>query len=194
MTYEVKDYSKLLGMPGFSDALLNNHLTFYQGYVKNTNAVMEQLASMAADLKPEAPTPHYAELKRRMGWEFNGMRLHEYYFDNLGATAPLTQFSRLSGMLAAQFGSCEEWEADFRATGTMRGIGWAILYQDNITGNLFNQWVNEHDAGHWSGCRPILVMDVFEHAYMLDYGLKKAAYVDVFFKNANWAAAESRLG
>jgi Fe-Mn family superoxide dismutase len=75
----------------------------------------------------------------------------------------------------------------------MRGIGWVALYQDSVTGKLFNQWINEHDTGHWAGCRPLLVMDVFEHAYMADYGIKKAGYIDAFFKNVNWDVVESRL-
>jgi Fe-Mn family superoxide dismutase len=193
MAYIAKDYSKLLGMPGFSDTLLNNHFALYQGYVKSTNTVMDALVAMAKDLKPDAPPPQYAELKRRLGWEFNGMRLHEYYFENLGGMKSLSGSSNMTNVLAAQFGSFESWEGDFRATGAMRGIGWVALYQDSATGKLFNLWINEHDTGHWAGCRPILIMDVFEHAYMLDYGTKKAGYIDAFFKNVNWAVAESRL-
>jgi len=75
----------------------------------------------------------------------------------------------------------------------MRGIGWVILYQDNVSGKLFNQWINEHDVGHPAGCVPILIMDVFEHAFITDYGLKRADYIEFFFKNINWAVAESRL-
>jgi Fe-Mn family superoxide dismutase len=93
----------------------------------------------------------------------------------------------------AEFGSFEAWEKDFRAVGAMRGIGWVILYQDVAGSRLFNQWINEHDTGHPAGCNPILVMDVFEHAFMLDYGLKRAAYTDAFFKNINWPAVEARL-
>ena len=85
------------------------------------------------------------------------------------------------------------WEKDFRATGAMRGIGWAILYQDSVSGSLFNLWINEHEVGHPAGCNPILIMDVFEHAYMIDYGLKRADYIEAFFQNINWAEAEKRL-
>jgi Fe-Mn family superoxide dismutase len=193
MTYDAKDYSRLLGMEGFSDTLLNNHFLLYQGYVKNTNNLMEKLSGMLKDLKADSPPPEYAELKRRMGWEFNGIRLHEYYFDNLGGEKQMDKNRRLAGVLAAQFGSYDSWELDFRATGAMRGIGWVALYQDSVTGKLFNQWINEHDTGHWAGCRPLLVMDVFEHAYMADYGIKKAGYIDAFFKNVNWDVVESRL-
>jgi Fe-Mn family superoxide dismutase len=191
MIYMAKDYSKLIGMMGFSDTLLTNHFTLYQGYVTNTNKVMDSLASMLKD--DQAATPQYAELKRRLGWEFNGMRLHELYFENLGGKGPMDKSGKLTLKLAAEFGSAEAWEKDFRATGSMRGIGWALLYQDNVSGKLFNQWINEHDGGHPAGCNPVLIMDVFEHAFMLDYGLKRAAYIDAFFKNINWAAAEARV-
>ncbi len=191
MAYEAKDYSKLIGMEGFSETLLKNHFTLYQGYVTNTNKLMDTLATMLKDGK--VGTPEYAELKRRMGWEFNGMRLHEYYFDNLGGKAALDKSGKLAKKLAENFGSYEDWEKDFRGTGTVRGIGWVILYQDNVSGKLFNQWINEHDVGHPAGCVPILVMDVFEHAFITDYGLKRADYIESFFKNINWAVAEGRL-
>jgi len=191
MAYEAKDYSKLIGMEGFSETLLKNHFTLYQGYVTNANKLMDTLASMLKEGK--VGTPEYAELKRRMGWEFNGMRLHEYYFDNLGGKAALDKSGRLAKKLAENFGSYEDWEKDFRGTGAMRGIGWVILYQDNVSGKLFNQWINEHDVGHPAGCVPILVMDVFEHAFITDYGLKRADYIEAFLKNINWAVVEGRL-
>lgn len=87
----------------------------------------------------------------------------------------------------------ESWEKDFKATGTMRGIGWVVLYQDIINGKLINFWINEHDVSHPVGCNPMLIMDVFEHAFMLDYGLKRVDYIEAFFKNINWKAAEARL-
>jgi len=191
MAYEAKDYSKLIGMEGFSETLLKNHFTLYQGYVTNTNKLMDILASMLNEGK--IGTPEYAELKRRMGWEFNGMRLHEYYFDNLGGKAAVDKSGKLAKKLAEHFGSYENWEKDFRGTGAIRGIGWVILYQDSVSGKLFNQWINEHDVGHPAGCLPILVMDVFEHAFMTDYGLKRADYIEAFFKNISWAVVEDRL-
>jgi Fe-Mn family superoxide dismutase len=191
MAYEAKDYGKLVGMEGFSDTLLNNHFTLYKGYVTNTNKLMDTLAAMLKDGK--VGTPEYAELKRRMGWEFNGMRLHELYFGNLGGKKVLDPAGKLGKKLAQDFGSYETWLQDFKGTGTMRGIGWTILYQDNANGKLINQWINEHDVGHPAGCIPILVLDVFEHAFMIDYGLKRADYIEAFFKNVDWAAAERRL-
>ena len=191
MAFTAKDYSKLIGMEGFSNTLLNNHFTLYQGYVTNTNKVADALTAMLKEGK--TATPEYAELKRRFGWEFNGMRLHELYFENLGDKKPLVKAGVLGKLIEANFGSYETWEQDFRATGAMRGIGWVVLYYDVPSCRLFNQWVNEHDVGHLTGAEPILVMDVFEHVYMIDYGLKRADYIAAFFKNINWRAAEDRV-
>lgn len=191
MAYTAKDYLKLIGMDGFSETLLKNHFTLYQGYVTNTNKVLDALNQMLKEGK--TGTPEFAELKRRLGWEFNGMRLHEYYFENLGGKTGINKSGKLAKKLAEIFGSYESWEKDFKATGTMRGIGWVALYQDITNGGLINFWINEHDVAHPAGCSLILIMDVFEHAFMIDYGLKRADYIEVFFKNINWDAAESRL-
>ncbi len=191
MNYTAKDYSRLLGTSGFSDTLLKNHFTLYQGYVANTNKVLDILGLMAKDGK--TGMPEYAELKRRLGWEFDGMRLHELYFENLGGKAPLDPAGKLGRRIVEQHGDVESWEKDFRATGAMRGIGWAALYQDNANGRLINFWINEHDAGHPAGCTPLLIMDVFEHAFMLDYGLKRADYIEAFFKAVDWDVVGSRL-
>ncbi len=191
MPYAARDYGTLIGMEGFSDTLLRNHFTLYQGYVTNTNKALDILAAMLKEGK--TGTPEYAEIKRRLGWEFNGMRLHEYYFGNLGGKGALDPGSRLGKALAGEFGSVEAWETDFRAVGAMRGIGWAILYRDTAGKRFFNSWVNEHDLGHPAGASPILVLDVFEHAFMIDYGLKKGDYLQAFFRNVDWKAAEARL-
>ena len=191
MAFTAKDYSKLIGMDGFSETLLKNHFTLYQGYVTNLNKVTDALATMLKEGK--TATPEYAELKRRLGWEFDGMRLHELYFENLGGKTRLAKTGVLGKLMEASFGSYEAWEQDFKATGSMRGIGWVVLYYDVPSCQLCNNWINEHDGGHLAGCQPILIMDVFEHAYMTDYGLKRADYIAAFFKNINWSAAEKRI-
>jgi superoxide dismutase, Fe-Mn family len=191
MPYAPKDYAKLIGMEGFSETLLKNHFTLYQGYVTNTNKVLDTLDQMNKDGK--TATPEFAELKRRLGWEFNGMRLHEYYFENLGSKGGINRDSKAARAIAASFGNVEAWEKDFRATGAMRGIGWVVLYQDTSSGRLINFWINEHDTAHPAGCNPLLIMDVFEHAYMIDYGLKRADYIEAFFKNINWSAVDARV-
>ncbi|HAM50120.1 MAG TPA: superoxide dismutase [Nitrospiraceae bacterium] len=191
MPYAPRDYVKLIGMEGFSETLLKNHFILYQGYVTNTNKVLDALDQLVKDGK--TGTLEFAELKRRLGWEFNGMRLHEYYFENLGGKGGMNKDGKLAKKMVESLGSSETWEKDFRATGAMRGIGWVVLYQDTSSGRLINVWINEHDVSHLAGCNPLLIMDVFEHAFMLDYGLKRADYIEAFFKNINWAAVEARV-
>lgn len=186
--HTAKNYDGLLRIAGFSDALLKNHFTLYQGYVTNVNKIAEKAGTI------EIGSLEYAELKRRFAWEWNGMQLHELYFENMGKnTKPLSAESELYKKIAERFGSYEAWEKDFRATGAMRGIGWVILAYDKEEGRMFNIWVNEHDTGLLVGTKPLLVMDVFEHAFMLDYGLKRADYIEAFFKAIAWKACEKRF-
>jgi len=185
-----KSFHNLVGLPGFSEQLIRNHIALYEGYVANTVKVADALKKLLAEGK--TATPEYAELSRRLGWEWNGMRLHELYFGNLGAK-PMNAKSRLLTKIAEDFGTFDNWEKAFRATGAMRGIGWVILYYDPLDKKLFNAWINEHDVGHMAGAIPLLVMDVFEHAFMIDYGLKRADYIEAFFKQINWEEVEFRF-
>jgi len=192
MNYEPKKYDLLLGMTGFSDQLLKNHFTLYEGYVANTNKVLALIKEMTETEK--ASTPEYAELKRRFGWEYNGMRLHELYFGNMiKGGKKLNESGALAKKIITEFGSVEQWTADFKNTGAMRGIGWVVLAYDTAGDRLFNVWINEHDVGHLAGATPVLVLDVFEHAYMIDYGLKKADYISAFMNAVDWGEAEKGL-
>jgi Fe-Mn family superoxide dismutase len=161
MNYAAKNYDHLLGLAGMSDQLLKNHFTLYQGYVKNVNETTD---------------------KRRFGWEFNGMRLHELFFQNLKVGGAGSVPDEIAPLLD-----------EFKATGAMRGIGWTVLYFDPVGEKLITCWINEHDVGHLAGCLPILVMDVFEHAYMIDYGLKRADYIEAFMKVIDWEVVAARL-
>jgi len=189
--YTAKDFTSLLGTEGFSDQLLKNHFTLYEGYVKNTNTLTEKLRSGA-----HLPgSPEYNELTRRFGWEWNGMRLHELYFGNMkNGGGALRDDGELSKVFAYLWKSFDGWKKDFIGVGGMRGIGWAVLAYDEEKKMLFNTWINEHDAGHLAGARPLLVMDVFEHAFMLDYGIKRADYIEAFFRAIDWSVVEARLG
>jgi Fe-Mn family superoxide dismutase len=188
-----KNYEHLLGTAGFSDTLLKNHFALYEGYVKNTNGILEKLESLAKEDK--RATPEYAELKRRFGWEWDGMRMHELYFGNMkkGGTERFKDDSPVCAKICAQWGSFDEWAKGFKATGAMRGIGWVVLAHDKESGRLFNVWVNEHDVGHLVGATPLLVMDVFEHAFVLDYGMKRADYITAFWSAIDWSVVEKRL-
>ncbi len=189
--YVAKDFTYLFGMPGFNDALLKMHFQLYQGYVKNTNLLltrMKELEQQDKDLSYD-----YGALKRRLAWEFDGMRLHELYFENLGGDEPLDKSSELFQRISKDFGSFEAWKKNFTAVGMMRGIGWAILYRDPQTGRLMNTWINEHDMGHLAGGEPIVVMDVFEHAYITQYGLERGKYISAFFDNVKWEKVDKRF-
>lgn len=189
--YKPKDYSHLIGMPGFSDKSLNTHFKLYQGYVTNINLLLGIIQQYASEGKDR--TPQYAEIKRRLGWEFDGMRLHELYFSNLGGQGTqLDPTTPLHKRIVEDFGSFEAWKKDFIATGVMRGIGWVILYLDPVQGRLINAWIGEHDIGHLAGGTLILVMDVWEHAYMVDYGLDRMDYIKAFFENINWNVIKNR--
>ena len=186
--YTAKKFEHIIGTPGFSEDILSDHFTLYEGYVKNTNVFLEKMAKM------DMSTPEGAEIRRRFGWEYNGMKLHELYFGNITKDAEeLDSESIIGQRLTEEYGSLETWEKDFRTAGSARGIGWVILSEDPDTGGLLNTWVNEHDTGHCAGATPLLVMDVFEHAYLKDYGLKRAEYIDAFMKAIDWRVVERRM-
>ncbi len=193
MQFEAKNFDSLFGTPGFSEQLLKNHFTLYQGYVTNTNKLSDRLAELAADGK--IATAEFSELKRRFGWEFNGMRLHELYFGGMknGGVA-LETSSHLAELITEQFGSFDAWLAEFKGVGAMRGIGWAVLAYDVLSKRLFNVWINEHDAGHLAGAVPVVIMDVFEHAFVLDYGIKRADYIAAFIQAIDWSVASAQIG
>lgn len=192
MPYEIKKFENLSRLKGFSEQILKNHLTLYEGYVNNVNKLNDILVAMEKEGK--FATPEFAELNRRLAWEWNGMRLHELYFGNLvDGGVVIDKNSVAFKKIENEWGSYEIFEKDFKAMGVMRGIGWVVLYYDKEQERLFNVWVNEHDTGHFSGAIPLLVMDVFEHAYMIDYGLKRADYIEAFFKNIDWTIVNNRL-
>jgi Fe-Mn family superoxide dismutase len=190
--YEAKNFDSLLGTKGFSDQLLKNHFTTYRGYVSDTNNVSNKLDTM---LKAENTDTHkYLELKRMFGLKWNGMRLHEYYFENLvKGGKPIDINSALYQTIVDDFGSYENWEKDFRAVSAIRDDGWSILYYDSMYNRLFNVWIDGNDVGHLSGTVPILVMDGFTHAYKLDYGNNKANYINAFIDATDWTVVNSRF-
>lgn len=188
--FTAKNYSRLHGMDGLPDDLIKLHLTLYEGYVKNANLLQAALQSLMEQKKDR--TPEYAGYKRMYGWEYDGMRLHEAYFDQLGGNGQQSVDSPLIKALADQYGSYDAWKQDFVSTGMMRGIGWAVLEYEPESRRFTNAWVNEHDTGHLVSNQPILIMDVFEHAYMPKYGLDRAAYIDAFFRNIAWPVIDGR--
>lgn len=189
--YEAKNFDYLVGkIPGLNDDLIRMHLKLYQGYVTNTNAVLQKLQELTDQGKNK--TPEFAALKRILGWEFDGMLLHEYYFENMAGTGQIDRNDPLYAKIEQDFGSYDKWKADFIATGLIRGIGWVVAYIEPKSGRLLNEWINEHDLGHLAGGKPLLIMDVFEHAYITQFALDRAKYIEVFFNTINWDAVSKR--
>jgi superoxide dismutase, Fe-Mn family len=192
--YKPKHFN-LSGLQGISDKTLQMHFKLYEGYVKGVNDLNEKIAKILGDGKvDQEETPAYSELKRRMGFEYSGMVLHEYYFGNLrsgGSSGPDKGFTNAAEPM---FGSYEGWKTDFVGVGKMRGVGWAVCYQDPNTKTLSNHWITLHEIGNISGFNPILVMDLWEHAFILDYApADRPKYVDAFLANVDWSAVRKRL-
>lgn len=195
-SYKPKQYN-LSGLKGISDQTLEMHFKLYEGYVKETNNLTRKISEFLADGKvDQEEMPAYSEITRRLGFEYNGMVLHEYYFDNMKRGGNVDPEKNSAFITAAEdsFGSYEIWKADFVGIGKMRGVGWAICYQDPSNGNLSNHWITLHQIGNVAGFSPILVMDVWEHAYLLDYKpAERPKYIEAFFSNIDWKAVEARL-
>lgn len=185
-TFVVRNFSHLLEMPGWNQDLLLMHFRLYEGYVKNTNLLLEKLNHM------DKKSYDFGAMKRRLAWEWDGMRLHELYFENLGKKSTVSLDSSLQKRIQKDFGSIDAWKEDFIATGMMRGIGWVILYKDKQTSKLCNVWINEHDVGHIALGNPLLIMDVFEHAYITQFALDRGKYIDLFFQSIDWSTVNQR--
>ena len=196
-SYQPRQFN-LSGLKGISDQTLEMHFKLYEGYVKETNNLTERIAEFIKDGNVDQDEmPAYSELSRRLGFEYNGMVLHEYYFDNLqsgGGTGEPAKTSQLVKSAEATFGRYDIWKADFVGIGKMRGVGWAICYQNPANGRISNHWITLHETGNVAGFNPILVMDVWEHAFLLDYKpAERPKYIEAFFSNINWNAVEERL-
>jgi len=195
-TYTPQKYN-LSGLKGISDKTLEIHFKLYEGYVQETNRLNEQIHAFVEKREVDHEViPAYSEMKRRLGFEYNGMVLHEYYFGNLKKDADLNpdSDSHFFKKAAECFGGFEIWKEDFVGVGKMRGVGWAICYLDPKTQELSNHWVTLHEVGNISGFEPLLVMDVWEHAFLLDYKPSdRAKYIEAFFSNVCWNTVEKRL-
>jgi len=196
-SYKARQFN-LSSLKGISDQTLEMHFKLYEGYVKETNNLTTRITEFIADGNvDQEEMPAYSELTRRLGFEYNGMVLHEYYFDNLqkgGGTGDPTKNSQFVKAAESTFGSYEIWKTDFVGIGKMRGVGWAICNQNPANGRISNHWITLHETGNVAGFNPILVMDVWEHAFLLDYKpAERPKYIEAFFSNINWSEVEKRL-
>jgi Fe-Mn family superoxide dismutase len=190
--YQVRPELRPKQLAGIGEKQIAQHWTLYEGYIKNVNLLNEKLAALSE--KGDFGT-EFAELKRRVGFEYDGMILHEHYFGILKAgQKPLGDDAELTKLLKKSFGGYRNWLEEFAAMGKMRGVGWVILYYDPLAQVLTNHWIGLHEEGHPAGFAPILVMDVWEHAYMVDAGVEgRAPYVDAFLKNVDWPKVDRIL-
>jgi Fe-Mn family superoxide dismutase len=194
--YTAQSFDHLKGLTGISDAQVAEHLDLYTGYVKQVNALMQELAEMRGERRASGKDFGLAEGTRRLAFEYDGMVLHEFYFSNLkpGGEARPSDRQALGRGLAETFGSVDHWQENFQAMGSMRGVGWVILFQDPVTDRLTNHWVSLHQDGIPARCKPLLVMDVWEHAFMRDYkASERAKYVEAFLRNIDWSVVDQRL-
>ena len=195
-SYKAREFN-LSNLNGISDETLEMHFKLYEGYVKETNKLTDKITEFIKDGNvDQEEMPAYYELTRRLGFEYNGMVLHEYYFDNLkrgGGAGDPDRTAQFAKAAESSFGSYEIWKTDFDSVCKMRGVGWAICYENPANGRLSNHWISLHETGNVAGFQPILVMDVWEHAYLLDFKTERPKYIEAFFSNIDWSAVESRL-
>ncbi len=191
--FPVRTFDNLASLTSITKDQIDVHLKLYAGYVNNTNTLREKIAALVKS--GNAGTPEYGELVRRLGWEYNGMRLHELYFENLTAnggehtTAPI-----LLRKIEAEFDGWENFKTHWNKVAAMRGVGWNILYQDPATKNLSVHWISSHEEGHPAGFKPILVMDIWEHAWSVYLKpTERAKYIEDFWTNIAWKVAQDRL-
>lgn len=195
MSFTEKQFS-IPALEGISEKSISEHLKLYAGYVKHANLILEKIAEYSAT--PESAEKNaYAigELQRRFGFEFDGLRNHEYYFEQFeGGAAAVSADGEFAHKVAAEWGSYDAWLARFKALAMTRGIGWAVLYYDPMTGKLLNAWIDEQHLGHLTGLKVILALDMWEHSFMLDYvPSEKKKYVEAFFTNLNFPKVEERF-
>ena len=187
-TFEEKQFN-VPKLKGLSEKSIEEHLKLYSGYVKHLNLIHEIVEN------PENPEYARREAYRRQGFEFGGMRNHEYYFAHFenGSTALATS-GPLYEAVVDEWGNFDKWLNRFKSIALIRGIGWAILYYDSHTKRLLNAWVDEHHLGQLTGLAPVVVLDMWEHAYFIDYTpAEKKKYIEAFFENLNWQSAEQNF-
>jgi len=191
MTYEPVTFD-IPELDGISRDTIDGHLGLYQGYVKHVNLIREKIAAYSADQSNNGYA--IAEMQRRLGFEFGGMRNHEYYFAQFEGGAKPVPDGPLKDKLSYQWGSFDAWLERFKQIALTRGVGWAMLYHDPHTDQLVQTWVDEQHLGQLADVDIVLALDMWEHSDMRDYpAAEKSQYVEAFFKNLNWEVVSGRL-
>ncbi len=177
-------------LKGISAKNIEEHIKLYEGYVKNSNLILEEISNR----DQEKDSYVISEIQRRFAFEFDGMRNHEIYFKSLEGGSKEISDSELKSKIIETWGSFENWLNRFKTISKTRGVGWAILYHDPITNRLLNSWIDEQHLGQLTGCTPVLALDMWEHSFVSDYYPSgKSTYIEDFFSNLNWEVIESNF-
>jgi len=189
MAYNAKTFS-IPELKGISQTTTDEHLKLYQGYVSNTNKILEALKN-----KDDFDAYALSEMQRRFAFEFDGMKNHEIYFSSFeGGAATISEDSELFKAIEAEWGSFDSWLESFKSLAKTRGVGWAILYFDTQEQKLLTTWVDEQHLGHLTGCSPVLALDMWEHSFVADYQPSgKGEYIEDYFANVNWSTIENNF-
>ncbi|MEK7080119.1 MAG: Fe-Mn family superoxide dismutase [Patescibacteria group bacterium] len=200
MTYTARTFN-LPELKGLSKKQIDVHLALYEGYVKHTNLILDTIKRLRDEDLPtgqagaEANTFVINELRRRLGFEFDGMRMHEYYFEQLenGAVAP-DENSPMGQAASEKYGNWASYITHLKEVAGTRGIGWVVTYYDPRARSLHTAFVNDHEIGQLAGLPIILAIDLWEHAFMVDYvPAEKKNYVEAFLDNVNWDVVNERF-
>jgi len=192
MAHTAKDFTALLGaLPGLSDPQLAAHFKLYEGYVKKINEIEEKLMTVDKSLANYS-FGEYSELKRREAVAFNGTYLHEMYFENMKG-APTEASAALKAAVEGSFGSMADWEKDMRASAASTP-GWVLLTFNKMDKKLHHYIMYEHHMNYPIHQVPLMALDCWEHAFMIDYGIDKASYLNTFVKAIDWEVLSERFG
>lgn len=192
MTYTPKAFD-LPALSGLSEKQIKVHLALYEGYVKHTNLIMEKIQALK-EADAEGNVYLIAELRRRFAFEFDGMRMHEYYFEQFEGERGGSRESALAQAAAEKYGSSDNFIAHIKEVAMTRGIGWVVVYYEPVLEMLHTVFVNDHEVGQLAGLPIILALDMWEHAFMVDYvPAEKKSYIDAFLANLNWSVVEKRF-
>lgn len=179
-------------LDGISEQTIGEHLKLYEGYVKHVNLIHEKIAALSETSEDNGYA--ISELRRRLGFEFGGMKNHEYYFSQFESEAKECPEGDFLSLLKEQFGSLEDFTTYFKGVAKTRGVGWAMMYIDRSVNTLVVTWVDEQQLGQLADVDIVLALDMWEHSFMLDYPpSEKQQYIDAFFANLNWEVVAARV-
>ncbi len=190
MEYKIQEFN-IGDLKGISKKQLEVHLGLYAGYVKHANLCRELIADLKSDEKNAYAV---TELRRRYSFEFDGMRMHENYFEQFEGGGNEISDGKLKDFVSEKYGDFDKFIEHFKEVGMSRGIGWTVLYQDTKGNTPHVTWIGDHELGTLAGLPILLAMDMWEHAFMVDYTpAEKAKYIDAFLQNTNWEVVEKRF-